>query len=93
MVLPDIRHLIGEGRATNLWSDPWMQDGDIRDMYFHGIISKNGWLFPPTTSRDLKTLCATIEAESQPEPLFFYEIEWTLDEHGNFTLKSAYAKI
>ena len=93
MGLLDIWHLIGDGRATNLGPDPWMQDGYIRDMYFHRIISPNGWPFPPTTSRDLKTLCAKIQAEIQPEPLFFYEIVWTLDEHGNFTLNSEYVKI
>lgn len=57
-------------------------------------ISSNRWLFPSTTiSRNLITLWAKIQAEIQPEPSFSDEIVWTLEEHENFSLKSAYAMI
>lgn len=25
-------HIIGDGQATNLWSDPWLKQGRIRDL-------------------------------------------------------------
>lgn len=38
MVLPHIRHLIGDGRAINFWLDPWLQDGRIKDLFPFRII-------------------------------------------------------
>lgn len=84
-VLPYIRHLIGDGRATKFWLDPWLQDGRIKDLFPFRIIydlcmgesihvsqfiSPRGWLLPLPTSRDLITLWGKIQNDIQHEPSF-----------------------
>ena len=45
------------------------------------------------TSGDLITLWGEIQNDIHPEPSFSDEVVWTSEEHGNFTLKSAYAMV
>lgn len=58
-------------------------------------ISTFGWLLPPHTSGDLTTLWGnkTHNGIIHPKPSFSDEVVWIPEEHGNFTLNSAYAVV
>lgn len=108
MALPFIRHLIGYGRYTLFLPDPWLCDGQVRDLFpnriisylrmgeflwVHQLISLDGWQLPPPTCSDLISLWQMVENEICPQPLFANEIVWIMEENGQFSLKSAHSTV
>lgn len=60
------------------------------DVKVHRFIHNDSWRFPTPTSNALMDIFQSIPDEIQPWPTFNDEIVWTLEDHGRFTLKSAY---
>ena len=56
----------------------------------HRFIANHAWLFPVPTSYALMDIFREIPLEIQPLYDFDDVVVWTLEEDGNFTLKSAY---
>ena len=59
----------------------------------HRFIANHAWLFPVPTSNALMDIFREIPLEIQPLYDFDDEVVWTLEEDGNFTLKSAYCMV
>lgn len=89
-----IRRIIGNGKKTSLWSDPWLPCGrvaevfDQRAIYNMGIHNGN-WKFSNAATHILREMFHIIQTHVLPNPEFEDEIVWTASDHVNFTLKSA----
>ena len=101
--MPHIKLLAGNGHQIKFWTDPWVNGGRLKDchgdraVYDLGVgpdinvpqfIQNHRWKFPTPTSNALMDIFQTIPNEIEPWPNFNDGLVWTLQEHGNFTLKS-----
>ena len=106
--LPFIRHLIGNGTSTLLWTDPWMESGCLVDQYamrpsydlglglnilVSNFIHDGTSHFPVRRSAALLDILRHITTEVYPATNYPNEIIWTLEDCGKFSLKSAYNMI
>lgn len=105
IALPHIKFIAGNGHQIQFWTDPWLNGGRLKDCYgeravydlgmgsditLHHFIQNNGWRFPTPTSISLIEIFQSIPNEVELWPDFNDEIVWTPEDHGKFTLKSAY---
>lgn len=60
---------------------------DIKVSYF---IQNEDWNFPTPTSNNMMDIFQTIPHEVHPWGDFYDENDWTLEDHGKFSLKSSY---
>ena len=103
IAMPHIKLLAGNGHQIKFWTDPWVNGGRLKDchgdraVYDLGVgpdinvpqfIQNHRWRFPTPTSNALMDIFQTIPNEIEPWPNFNDGLVWTLQEHGNFTLKS-----
>lgn len=103
IAMPHIKLLVGNGHQIKFWTDPWVNGGRLKDchgdraVYDLGVgpdinvpqfIQNHRWKFPTPTSNALMDIFQTIPNEIEPWPNFNDGLVWTLQEHGNFTLKS-----
>ena len=56
----------------------------------HQFIQTDGWRFPTPTSNASMDIFQSIPNELEPWHNFGDELVWTREDHGNFTLTSAY---
>lgn len=105
IAIPHIKFLVGNGHQIKFWTDPWLNGGRLEDCYgdravydlgmgadikVHQFIQTDGWRFPTPKSDALMDVFQSIPIEIEAWPNFKDELVWTPEDHGNFTLKSAY---
>ena len=102
--LPHIKLLIGNGRLTQFWTNPWLSGGRLKDQYgdraiydlgMGANIRVNRFLhdvchLPHPRSTTLMDIFQKIPSEIVLWHMFYDEIIWTLEEHCQFYLKSSY---
>ena len=92
-----IKFLIGNGRLTHFWTDPWLSGGRLKDQYgeraiydlgmgddlgVSWFIQNDGWHFPITTSNALMDIFQKVPRELVPWSMFNDEIVCILEDHG-----------
>lgn len=104
VALQNLQILIGNGRMTNFWFDPWLPSGRLYDLFderaiydlgrgrnltVSNFISNGKWLLSPATSNHLLDINQMITSMEDPQVECEDEIIWKNHELGIFTKKSA----
>lgn len=99
----NVFHILGNGKKTNLWFDPWLPLGSLVDQFGVDIIKQSGmgehyivdqliqngnWDLCPPTSFELTQAWKQIEMQV-PSVNEEDEIIWKPNPDGMFSIKSA----
>lgn len=100
----DIVHLIGNGKLTKFWLDPWLPCGPLLNRFgsnaicdmgvnvninVDSVISNGAWRNLHATSNELLYISSMLSLMPQPCSDFEDEIIWMASENGKFPMKAA----
>lgn len=95
--------IIGDGKSTFFWFDPWLPCGRLIDLFgeraaqdmglgkgikVNNFISNNSWCFPCFSTHELIAICDIISQSASPTSEFSNEVIWKGAVDGKFSIKT-----